>query len=452
MTRRIAFPDGFLWGAATAAYQIEGAFDADGKGESVWDRFSATPGTILDGSTGKVACDHYHRWEQDLDLMQSLGLTAYRFSMAWTRVLPAGVGAVNQAGLDFYDRLVDGLLQRGIRPFITLNHWDTPQALHDAGGWPARRTAEAFVAYADVVSQRLGDRVKDWITHNEPWCQAFLGHYVGIHAPGVCDLASAARTTHHLLLSHGWSVPVLRRNSPGARVGLALNPTEVVAASPSQADLWAANLEDGIRNRLFLDPLYHRGYPVDVIEHMMEREAVPFDYVEAGDLDAIAAPTDFLGVNYYNRTIARDDNAPDNLPETVTAEGNEHTEMGWEVYAPGLYNLLCRLHFDYRPASMIITENGASYSDAPDAAGRVDDARRTRYLQEYLAEAQRAIDAGVPLDGYFVWSFMDNFEWSFGYQQRFGIVWVDYATQQRLPKDSALWYRDVIANNSFDLA
>ncbi|HNS02321.1 MAG TPA: GH1 family beta-glucosidase [Anaerolineae bacterium] len=451
MTKQVTFPHDFIWGAATAAYQIEGAWDQDGKGESIWDRFSHTPGKVLNGENGDVACDHYHRWQDDLDLMAALNLRAYRFSIAWPRILPAGRGQVNPAGLDFYDRLVDGLLARGIRPFATLYHWDLPQALEDAGGWPARSTAEAFVEYADVVSRRLGDRVQDWITHNEPFCTAFLGHMIGVHAPGHNDAAKTARTVHHLLLSHGWAVPVLRANSPGARVGLALNPNEVVPASASQVDLRAAAREDGIRNRLFLDPLYHRGYPADVVERLDVEYGVRFDFVQPGDMDAIAVPTDFMGVNYYNRTIARDEEAPNNLPPAITVEGNEHTEMGWEVYPPGFYNLLCRLHFDYRPASMIITENGASYSDGPDAAGRSADQRRLNYIRDHLAEVRRAMDAGVPLNGYFTWSLMDNFEWAFGYSQRFGMVWVDYATQQRLLKDSALWYRDLIANDGFAL-
>lgn len=451
MTKQVTFPHDFIWGAATAAHQIEGAWDEDGKGESIWDRFGHTPGKVLNGENGDVACDHYHRWQDDLDLMAALNLRAYRFSIAWPRILPAGRGQVNPAGLDFYDRLVDGLLARGIRPFATLYHWDLPQTLEDAGGWPARSTAEAFVEYADVVSRRLGDRVQDWITHNEPFCTAFLGHMIGVHAPGHSDAAKTARTVHHVLLSHGWATPVLRANSPGARVGLALNPNEVVPASASQADLRAAAREDGIRNRLFLDPLYHRGYPADVVERLDVEYGVAFDFVQPGDMDAIAVPTDFMGVNYYNRTIARDEEAPNNLPPAITVEGNEHTEMGWEVYPPGFYNLLCRLHFDYRPASMIITENGASYSDGPDAAGRIADQRRLNYIRDHLAEVRRAMDAGVPLNGYFTWSLMDNFEWEFGYSQRFGMVWVDYATQQRLPKDSALWYRDLIANDGFAL-
>ncbi len=451
MTKQVTFPHDFIWGAATAAYQIEGGWDVGGKGESIWDRFSQTPGKIEDGSTGNVACDHHQRWQDDLDLMQSLNLRAYRFSIAWPRILPAGRGAVNEEGLDFYDQLVDGLLARGIRPFATLYHWDLPQALDDAGGWPARSTAEAFVEFADVVSRRLGDRVSDWITHNEPWCTAFLGHMFGVHAPGRRDAAETAATVHHVLLSHGWAVPVLRQNSPGARVGIVLNPMEVVPATGSQADLQAARLQDGVWNRLFLDPLYGRGYPSDVVEHVVTQQGAAFDFVQPGDLAAIAASTDFLGVNMYTHLVVSASAMTGDMPPIAPVDDKERTEMGWEVYPPALYKLLCRLYFDYKPASILITENGASYSDGPDASGRVADVRRQTYIRDHLAQARRAMDAGVPLAGYFVWSLLDNFEWSHGYSQRFGIVWVDYETQQRIPKDSAFWYRDVIASNGFDL-
>ena len=451
MTKQVTFPHDFIWGAATAAYQIEGAWDAGGKGESIWDRFSQTPGKIEDGSTGNVACDHHHRWQDDLDLMQLLNLRAYRFSIAWPRILPAGRGAVNEAGLDFYDQLVDGLLARGIRPFVTLYHWDLPQVLEDAGGWPARSTAEAFVEYVDVVSRRLGDRVTDWITHNEPWCTAFLGHMFGVHAPGHRDAAKTAATVHHTLLSHGWAAPVLRQNSPGARVGVVLNPIDVLPATRSLADLRAASLQDAMMNRLYLDPLYGRGYPSDFVSHIGSQHGVAFDFVQPGDLEAIATPTDFLGVNMYTRFVISASAGADIEPFSAVDDGKDRTEMGWEVYPPALYALLCRLHFDYKPASILITENGASYSDGPDAAGRVADVRRQTYIRDHLAQARRALDAGVPLAGYFVWSLMDNFEWSHGYSQRFGIVWVDYETQQRIPKDSAFWYRDVIASNGFEL-
>lgn len=446
------FPAGFVWGTATASYQIEGAWNADGKGESIWDRFTHTPGKIEDGSTGDVACDHYHRWRADVALMKQLGLQAYRFSIAWPRILPDGRGPINQAGLDFYSRLVDELLANDITPFVTLYHWDLPQTLQDAGGWPVRATAEAFAEYADIVSRYLGDRVKHWITHNEPWCISMLSHEQGEHAPGWQDWPAALATSHHVLLSHGWAVPLIRRNSPGAEVGITLNFTPAFPASPSGADRAAATYYDGYFNRWFIDPLYGRHYPADMVAAYSAAGHLPaagMPFVEPGDLAAIAVPTDFLGVNYYSRAVLRDESAVDNLPQTVfTAPQDEWTEMGWEIYPDGLYQLLARLHFEYQVPRIYVTENGVSFSDGPDAGGRVHDQRRINYLHDHLAATQRAIAAGAPVAGYFVWSFMDNFEWARGYTQRFGIVWVDYDSQARIPKDSALWYRDVINANA----
>ncbi len=443
-----SFPSNFVWGAATASYQIEGAWDEDGKGESIWDRFTHTPGHVFEGHTGDVACDHYHRWPQDIALMQSLGLRAYRFSIGWPRILPEGRGRVNQAGLDFYSRLVDGLLAAGITPFVTLYHWDLPQVLQDAGGWPARATAEAFVEYAGVVSAALGDRVKNWITHNEPWCISILSHQIGAHAPGLRDTQAALRAAHHVLLSHGWAVPVIRANSPDAEVGITLNLEWVDQASRSAADARVARESDGRFNRWFLDPLFGRHYPADAVAGYADALPNGLDFVLPSDLEAIAVPTDFLGVNYYSRRVARDEEAADNLPPEILAD-RPRTEMGWEEYPEGLYGLLNRLYFDYCPPKLYITENGASFGTGPDATGRVADTRRLNYLREHFSAARRAMNNGVPLAGYFVWSLLDNFEWAEGYRQRFGIVWVDYETQQRLPKDSALWYRDVIAHNGF---
>jgi beta-glucosidase len=444
-----SFPSNFVWGAATASYQIEGAWDEDGKGESIWDRFTHTPGHVFEGHTGDVACDHYHRWPQDIELMKALGLRAYRFSIAWPRILPDGRGRVNQAGLEFYSRLVDGLLAADITPFVTLYHWDLPQALQDAGGWPARATAEAFVEYAGVVSAALGDRVKNWITHNEPWCVSILSHQIGAHAPGLRDTEAALRAAHHVLLSHGWAVPVIRANSPGAEVGITLNMEWVEAASRSAADARVAGEAEGRFNRWFLDPLYGRHYPADVVAGYAAALPNGLDFVLPGDLDAIASPTDFLGLNYYSRRVARDEGAADNLPQEILAD-RPRTEMGWEEYPEGLYGLLNWLHFGYRPPKIYVTENGASFGNGPDAAGRVADTRRLNYLRDHFSAARQAMNNGVPLAGYFVWSLMDNFEWAEGYRQRFGIVWVDYETQQRIPKDSALWYRDVIAANGFE--
>ena len=448
----LQFPPDFVWGTATASYQLEGAWNADGKGESIWDRFAHTPGKIEDGSNGDVACEHYTRFPQDIALMKSLGMKAYRFSIGWPRILPEGRGRLNVAGIDFYSRLVDRLLEAGITPYATLYHWDLPQALDDQGGWPARATAEAFAEYADIVSRAMGDRVKHWITLNEPWCISLLGHQIGGHAPGRQDWPAALRAAHHVLLAHGLAVPILRRNSPGAEVAITLNFTHADPASPSPEDYHAARLYDGYFQRWFLDPVYGRGYPADMVDAYTQAGYLPqgLDFVQPGDMETIAAPTDFLGVNYYTRAVLRaDGNVPPGEAEELKTR--ERTDMGWEIYPEGLYMLLCRLHFEYRIPKIVITENGASYGDGPDASGRVADARRTEYLKQHFAAAHRAVQAGVPLAGYFIWSLMDNFEWAEGYRQRFGIVFVDYATQQRIPKESAYWVRDVIDNNGFAL-
>jgi beta-glucosidase len=447
------FPDNFQWGVATSSYQIEGAWDKDGKGESIWDRFSHTPGQIKDASNGDVACDHYHLWPEDIALMKSLNIKVYRFSIAWPRILPEGRGRVNQAGLDFYGRLVDGLLEAGITPFVTLYHWELPQALQDKGGWPVRETAEAFVEYADIVSRVLGDRVTNWITHNEPWCTCFLGYMVGIHAPGIQDWNSAIKASHHVLLSHGLAVPVIRQNVPDAEVGITLNFEEFVPASASAADYHAARIRQGNYNRWFLDPVYGRHYPADLVAEYEANGYLPngMDFVKEGDMEVIAAKTDFLGVNYYTRSVVRDENAAGNLPQTeFKAPDPELTEMGWEVYPDGLYRLLNQFHFSYRVPKIYITENGCSYLDRPDENGRINDQRRITYLRDHLDAIARAISNGVPVSGYMQWSLLDNFEWAYGYLQRFGIVYVDYETQQRYPKDSAFWYRDVIARNGLE--
>lgn len=450
---KTTFPDDFLWGVATSSFQIEGARGEDGKGDSIWDHFCDRPGKIIDGSNGDVACDHYHRWPDDIKLMKSLGVQSYRFSIAWPRILPKGRGKVEKAGLDFYSRLVDGLLEADILPFVTLYHWDMPQKLEKKGGWPARATAEAFVEYADAVSGHLGDRVKHWITLNEPWCSSFLSYQIGEHAPGLQDWRQAIRASHNLLLAHGWSVPVIRRNSPDCEVGITLNFTASVPASASAADFQAARRFDGYFNRWFLDPLYSRRYPADMEAGYIAQGYLPpsgMVFVADGDLEAIAVQTDFLGVNYYTRGVMRDAEAKDNLPQTVFDTDLERTDMGWEVYPQGLYDLLNRLHFEYTIPKLYITENGGSYNEGPDDAGHIPDQRRLNYLRDHFTACHKAIQNGVPLKGFYVWSLMDNFEWAKGYTQRFGIVWVDFETQQRLPKDSALWYKEVISQNGFD--
>ncbi|MBK9926492.1 MAG: beta-glucosidase [Anaerolineales bacterium] len=453
MANKIIFPDNFLWGAATASYQIEGAWNKHGKGESTWDRFTHTPGNIRNNDTGDVADDHYNRWKKDIALMKKIGLKAYRFSISWPRVLPAGRGKVNQKGLDFYSKLVDGLLEAGITPFVTLNHWDIPQVLEDEGGWPVRSTAEAFVDYANVVSRALGDRVTKWITHNEPAVVAWMGYESGIHAPGTKDYSKATRAAHHLLISHGWAIPVIKRNSPNVEVGITLNIGWKAAASNSAMDMKLARESDGKWFRWFADPVYGYGYPSDMVEAFTRQGALPngLDFVQQGDMDVIATPTEFIGLNYYARQLSRA-NDPDNNPQTVFSKPKtpeNWTEMGWENYPDGLTGVLGRVYFHYQPLKIYVTENGASYSTPPDENGNVPDEFRTQYLRTHFTASHRAIQAGVPLAGYFVWSLMDNFEWSFGYSQRFGIVWVDYETQKRILKDSAKWYKGVIKKNGF---
>ena len=453
MANKIIFPEGFMWGTATASYQIEGAWDKHGKGESIWDRFTHTQGNIKNNDTGDVADDHYRLWKKDIALMKRLGLKSYRFSISWPRILPAGRGKVNQKGLDFYSKLVDKLLEAGITPFVTLYHWDLPQALEDEGGWAVRSTAEAFADYANVVSRALGDRVKNWITHNEPAVVAWLGYETGVHAPGIKDHLKAMRAAHHLLLSHGMAVPVIRRNSPDAEVGITLNIGWKVPASISKMDRDIAQQDDGKWFRWFADPLYARGYPSDMVEYFTTQDALPngLDFVKASDMDTIAVSTDFIGLNYYGRNVHRS-NAPDNEPQLVFPKPKtleNWTEMDWENYPEGLTGVLGRVYFNYNPFKIYVTENGASYSTGPDGNGNVPDEHRTNYLRTHFAAAHRAIQAGVPLAGYFVWSLLDNFEWSFGYSQRFGIVWVDYETQKRTLKDSAKWYKKVIKKNGF---
>lgn len=441
---KFQFPSDFIWGAATASYQIEGAWDEDGKGENIWDRFSHTPGKVENGDTGDVACDHYHRWQDDLKLMQDLGLNAYRFSVAWPRILPSGQGKINQAGLDFYSRLIDTLLEAKIEPHITLYHWDLPQALEDLGGWPERSIVDAFVEYTDLVSRILGDRVKNWITLNEPFVSAFIGYWEGRHAPGITDIDQAVKASHHLLLSHGKAVPVIRQNSLGAKVGITLNLTHAEPASPSLFDKKAAVWRDGFINRWFLDPLGGRGYPQDMVVNFGQI----MDFIHDGDLADIMVPTDFIGVNYYTREVCRSTEVSeeDNLPQ-ITFRGDEITEMDWEVYPEGIYKVLCRLYFDYDYRNIVITENGAAFPEKV-IDDQVDDQDRLSYIKRHLIMTNKAIQAGVPVKGYFAWSLLDNFEWAHGYSKRFGLIHVDYQTLQRIPKSSAYWYKQVIKDNA----
>lgn len=445
---RITFPEGFLWGSATSSFQIEGAAFEDGRGVSIWDTFCRTPGKVANGDTGDVACDHYHRYQQDVDLMASLGFDMYRFSIAWPRILPQGTGKVNEAGLDFYDRLVDALLAKNIQPFPTLYHWDLPQALQDAGGWPSRMIVDAFVNYADVVTRRLGDRINYWMTLNEPWCISFLSHAIGAHAPGTQDIEQALLAAHHVLLAHGRSVPVIRANSkPNVQVGIVLNQTWADPVSDSPEDLAAARRWAGHFNRWFLDPLYKGEYPPDMVD--LYGGEVPG--LEEGDLAEIAVPTDFLGINFYNRAVVGNGTEAPVLNIRFARPEGEYTASGWEVYPESFYQLLTQIHRDYAPGPMYITENGAAYVDEVAADGEIYDPRRQAYLQGHIHACQRAIQEGVPLKGYFAWSLMDNFEWAEGYDKRFGIVYVDFETQQRIPKQSAKWFAQVIRDNGFEL-
>lgn len=448
------FQDGFLWGAATAAYQIEGAVNEDGRGPSIWDTFAHTPGMVQNNENGDIACDHYHRWRDDVELMRQIGLSAYRFSIAWSRVMPDGRAPVNQAGLDFYDRQVDGLLEAGIEPFVTLYHWDLPQALQDRGGWLERDTVDRFADYAAAVAHRLGDRVTHWITQNEPYTATFLGHYRGENAPGIRDLSSAIRVAHHLMLSHGRAAQVLRTMRATAQVGISLDLSPVLPASDSEADVEAAQEMDIHLNRWFLDPIFGRGYPTGLAVQASLLEMATNPMTLQADLEEISVPLDFLGVNYYASKYARRVPPERELlgfeaigPGELAARGFELTSLGWPVIPDGLRELLLRVQRDYSPPPIYITENGAAFSDQVINAS-VDDPRRIAYLEGHLQAVHEAITEGLPVKGYFVWSLMDNFEWDLGYDPRFGIVYVDYETQQRIPKASARWYRRVCAENA----
>ncbi|HUY79643.1 MAG TPA: GH1 family beta-glucosidase [Ktedonobacterales bacterium] len=441
------FPTNFAWGTATAAYQIEGAPRADGKGESIWDRFTHTPGTIADGSNGDYACDHYHRWPEDLDLMARLGLNAYRFSISWPRIFPGGYGQVNLPGLDFYERLVDGLLERGIAPYMTLYHWDLPQALEDRGGWRNRDTANAFADYAQVMARRLGDRVGHWITHNEPVVTVAEGHINGTHAPGLRDEALALPVTHHLLLSHGLATQAIRSEvGDTVDVGITLNLAVVEPATDRSEDVEAAQRLDLLWNRMFLDPVLRGAYPTDMLDASVTAgSADPDALFRPGDMATIATPIDFLGVNYYTRMLARASKTPTLIPEYAPPRvpKREQTVMGWEVYPEGLERVLLRLRDEYKSPTIYITESGVAFPDTLGPDGKVHDQRRTEYLRDHLLATRRAIGAGVPVAGYFVWSLLDNFEWAKGFVPRFGVIYTNYPTQGRIVKDSGRYLAEV---------
>ncbi len=426
------FPSGFLWGSATSSYQIEGAAMLDGRGESIWDRFCARPGAVSDGSSGAVACDHYHRFGEDIALMKRLNLNAYRFSIAWPRVLPDGRGQVNERGLDFYDRLVDALLTKGLQPLPTLYHWDLPQALEDQGGWPVRATAEVFAEYAETVVSRLGDRVTDWMTLNEPFVSASHGYLTGEHAPGRTSLSDYLAAGHHLLLGHGMAMERIRAAAPGARVGIVLNFTPVTPIGSSPAAIDRQQIVNDLDNRWYVEPIGGLGYP----QYTVDRLGWAQDEVRDGDMDLIARPIDTLGINFYTRQFI---GALDGEREDRGAL----TAMGWEVHAPALGDLLHGLHRDHGFPRYLITENGAAMPDEIVVDGRVIDDDRLEYIAAHLGQVHQAMEDGVPVEGYFAWSLLDNFEWAHGYGPKFGLVEVDRDTQRRTPKKSALWYADV---------
>ena len=428
------FSADFVWGVATSAFQIEGAAVADGKGPSIWDDFCRRPGAIADASDGDIACDHYRRWESDLGLIAGLGVDAYRFSVSWPRVRPGGAGAWNDKGLDFYERLVDGLLARGIKPYLTLNHWDLPSELQANGGWAHRDTVHRFVEYACGVAERMGDRVSSITTHNEPWVIATLGYEKGIFAPGVKSRALAAQASHHLLLSHGLALQALRAQGCKSRLGIVLNLSPLLPATANEADHLKTLLEDGRSVRWYMDPLFKGRYPADVLEFLGEDAP----RVEPGDMQHISTAMDFLGVNYYTRQIVSANESWDSRDS-----GYDVTDMGWEIYPEGLTDLLLRLHHDYPVPPMYVKENGAAFKDEM-VGGRIHDVQRTDYIARHIEAVAEAMRRGVRMEGYMVWSLMDNFEWASGYDKRFGIVHVDYDTQRRTLKDSALWYRDFL--------
>jgi beta-glucosidase len=448
----LLFPPGFMWGVATAAYQIEGAVAEDGRVPSVWDTFSHTPGKTRNGDTGDVSTDHYRRFREDVAIMADLGVKGYRLSISWPRVFPDG--QANAKGLDFYRRLVDELLEHDIQPWVTLYHWDLPQKLEDAGGWGARDTAERFADYTETVYASLHDRVGHWLTVNEPWCAAYLGYAAGVHAPGVQDRSTAVRAAHHLLVGHGLAMQAMRAHDDGNQLGIALNLTPITPASSAPADLDAARRIDGLINRYFLDGVLLGRYPDDVMDDL--GRVVDLSHIQDGDGKLIAQPLDVLGINYYTRMIVSgsgEGETADPSPwvgaeaATFVTPGGEVTAMGWEVNEDFLTETLLRVQNDYPAPALAITENGAAYDDIADPEGGVHDPQRIDYLDRHLRAARRAISQGVDLRGYFLWSFLDNFEWAEGYSKRFGIVHVDYPSGRRLLKDSARWYAETIARN-----
>ncbi len=437
----IQFPHNFIWGAATASYQIEGAWNEDGKGESIWDRFSHTPGKIAEGHTGDIACDHYHRWREDIALMRQLGLKAYRFSVSWPRVLPAGFGRVNLPGLDFYDRLTDALLAANIEPFITLHHWDYPQALYEQGGWTRRDNLAYFADYASIMVKRLGDRIRRWATFNEPGVIAWDGYVSGEHAPGEQDLKKARQVTHNLMVAHGLAVQAIRATNPNLEVGIVLSQWGVDPASSDPADVAAANHVWNSGETAFLHPIFTGHYHPEMIDAMQG----DLPEIKPGDMALISQKLDFLGINSYSRSVI---SAQEGRLSPIP--GSEYTEMDWEVCAPAFRRVLVKMNNDYHLPPIYITENGAAFKDVVSPDGKIHDERRLDYLRQYFTQVRLAMQDGVDVRGYFVWSLLDNFEWGHGFTKRFGLIRVDYDTLKRTIKDSGEWYSRVIAANAVE--
>jgi beta-glucosidase len=443
----IQFPKDMKWGTATASYQIEGAVKEDGRGPSIWDTFSHAPGNVKNGENGDVACDSYHRYEEDIEIMKELGIDTYRFSVAWPRIFPTGDGEINLKGLEFYHKFVDKLLEAGIEPMCTLYHWDLPQDLQDKGGWANRETIDAFVRYAETMFKEFSGKIKYWITLNEPWCISYLSNYIGVHAPGNQDLQLATNVAHHLLVAHGRTVQKFRELNIEGEIGFAPNTTWLEPFSDKQEDIDACNREIAYFIEWFMDPVFKGEYPQFMLD-WFKKKGVEVK-MEDGDLEDIHQPIDFLGINYYTGHLARHKENEGLFDWEFVEMGHERTDIGWPVYPEGFYNVLTRITDRYGKVPIYITENGSCYNDEP-VDGRVRDDSRTKYLKQHLTALSRSIESGVNIKGYLTWSLLDNFEWAEGYSKRFGIVYVNYRTQERIKKDSFYWYKQTISNGFFE--
>jgi beta-glucosidase len=445
---RLVFPNDFIWGTATSAYQIEGGHNCDGKGESIWDRFSHIPGKIFNDDTGDIACDHYHLFREDVKLLKAMGVKSYRFSISWTRIFPDGTGRPNRKGIDFYRKLAELLVDNGIIPAVTLYHWDLPQKLQDLGGWTTWTMAAYFEQYASLLFKELGDIVPIWTTFNEPWVSAFVGYWYGGHPPGTKDLSKALLASHHMMLAHGMAVRAFKELGNKGEIGITLNLNPVYPASADKKDLDAAGRYGDFLNGWFLDPILKGHYPVKLLEWLTDKVEFP-EFLDS-DMDIINTPLDFLGINTYSSSSIYHDSEKGLLQLAFANTGKPRTDSGWEIYPEGLYDLLLYLHKEYNGIKMFITENGAAFKDIVDGEGNVADDDRIQYLHDHILQAYQALEAGVNLAGYYVWSFMDNFEWNAGYSKRFGLVYIDFKTQQRITKKSGLWYKGVIADNGIN--